>query len=300
MSSKNNAAVALGSFDGLHKGHKAVIACALSKKERGLVPTVLLFDTHPLLTLTGTAPDEILQNDLRDEKLIALGVKIEHISFSEIRDYTPTEFFEKVILDKLNAGAVCCGENYQFGKGGVGGVAELKELCKFNSVDFTSVPLVSFEGSPISSTRIRTALVCGDIIKANEMLGYEFSYKRIVKSGFQRGRLLGAPTINQYFGTGAVVPKYGVYASVTVVDGCEYPSVTNIGLRPTFENDDPRSETCIIGFDGNLYGCYIEVKLIDYMRGEIRFNSMEALSNQISADAEKSKQLFIKRGDRHV
>lgn len=300
MANPVKTAVALGSFDGLHKGHKAVIACALSCKERGLVPTVLLFDSHPLLTITGTAPETLLQQSLRDEMLLDMGVEAEYIYFHEIRSYSPEEFFEGIILGKLNAAAVCCGSNYRFGRNGSGDCNTLRKLCEEKGIDLYVTPLVDFKGSPVSSTRIRDCVVDGNIREANEMLGYEFTYKATVKSGYQRGRLIGAPTINQYFEPGFVIPKTGVYASVTVIDDEEYPSVTNIGLRPTFENEDLRSETCIIGFDGNLYGQDIQVKLIDYIRGEMRFNSPEELSNRIAADAVISEKLFKERSSSHV
>lgn len=289
-------AVALGSFDGLHKGHMSVIACALSFKECGLNPLVMLFDSHPLKTLTGKAPAEILQPELRAEFLENRGVDSVFVSFEEIKNLSCREFFTEILLKKLNAGAVCCGSNYRFGKGGAGGAAELQALCDEFGVKLMISPEISFGDAPISSTRIRQAVENGDIPLANAMLGREFRYKYTVVSGDKRGRLMGAPTINQHFGNNFVVPKIGVYASVTVVDGKEYPSVTNIGLRPSFENEDLRSETCILGFSGDLYGKDIEVRLLKYLRGEMKFSSMEALGNRIRSDAEASKEIY--RGER--
>ncbi len=297
MISKNKTAVALGSFDGLHKGHMSVIACALSFKECGLTPLVMLFDMHPLKCLTGKAPAEILQPELRADILQNRGVASKVISFNEIKSLSCREFFIKILLEKLNAGAVCCGHNYRFGAGGSGGIGELKELCAEFGVELKISPEVSQGGSPVSSTRIRQAIESGDIPLANAMLGREFRYKYTVVSGDRRGRLMGAPTINQHFGKNFVIPKNGVYASVTVVDGKEYPSVTNIGLRPSFENTDLRSETCILGFSGDLYGKDIEVRLLQYLRGEMKFENMEALGNRIRADAETSKEIYKKRGE---
>ncbi len=295
MTDSRKTSVALGSFDGLHTGHRAVIACALSKKECGLEPVALLFDSHPLLTLTGKAPAEILQPKLRAEMLEKMGIRCDYISFPEIKDLQPQEFFDEIIIKRLNAGAVVCGWNYSFGSGGAGNCETLRGFCDRAGVELSVLPHVDYDGSPVSSSRIRQAITQGDIAAANAMLGFEFRYRCVVKSGFQRGRLLGAPTINQYFDPGFIIPKKGVYASVTVVDGAEYASVTNIGLRPSFENEDLRSETCIIGFDGNLYGREIEVRLISFLRGEQRFNSAEALSRQISLDADKARELFSKR-----
>ncbi len=290
-------AVALGSFDGLHRGHMSVIACTADfERECGLSPHVLLFDSHPMLILKGSAPEKILQDSLRDEILAENGVETAVIPFIYIKDMSCREFFEKILLEKLGAGAVCCGWNYRFGKGGEGDCETLKALCDEYGVRLKIVPHVDYDGEPISSTRIRKAVENGDIPLANAMLGREFRYKSTVVSGHQRGRLIGAPTINQHFDKNFVLPKKGVYASVTVVDGKEYPSVTNIGLRPSFENEDFRSETCILGFSGDLYGQDIEVRLLEYLRDEIKFDSMECLSAQIEKDAKKSKELFAERG----
>ena len=290
-------AVALGSFDGLHRGHMSVIACTADfERECGLSPHVLLFDNHPMLVIKGSAPDKILQDSLRDEILADNGFKTDIIPFIYIKDMSGREFFEKILVGKLNAGAVCCGWNYRFGKGGEGDCEKLSALCEEYGVKLKIVPHVDYDGEPISSTRIRKAVENGDIPLANAMLGREFRYKSTVVSGHQRGRLIGAPTINQHFDKNFVLPRKGVYASVTVVDGKEYPSVTNIGLRPSFENEDFRSETCILGFSGDLYGQNIEVRLLEYLRDEIKFDSMEKLSEQIEKDAKKSTELFVKRG----
>ena len=290
-------AVALGSFDGLHRGHMSVIACTADfKRECGLSPRVLLFDTHPMLVIKGSAPDRIMQDCLRDEILARSGIETEVIPFIYIKDMTCREFFEEILIKKLNAGAVCCGWNYRFGKGGEGDSETLSALCEEYGVMLKIVPHVDFEGEPISSTRIRKAVENGKIPLANAMLGREFRYKSTVVSGHQRGRLIGAPTINQHFDKNFVLPQKGVYASITVVEGKEYPSVTNIGLRPSFENEDFRSETCILGFAGDLYGQDIEVRLLEYLRDEIKFDSMEKLSAQVEKDAQKSKELFAERG----
>jgi len=285
-------AVALGSFDGLHKGHKSVLACALSYGERGLVPCALLFASHPLLSLTGSAPEEILQPHIRSKMLADMGVEEKRIDFADVMNLTAEEFFESIILGKLNAGAVCCGENFRFGKGGKGDVALLKELCEKAGVEITVAPTVSCNGEPVSSTRIRKAIKEGDIKSANEMLGYEFGYEAVVKTGYRRGRLMGAPTINQYFDRGFIVPKNGVYACKVNIYGKNYAGVANIGLRPSFENEDLRSETCILGFDGDLYGEIIKVDLLEFLREEIKFPDIELLKEQIKKDAARAEEIF--------
>ncbi|MBE6820024.1 MAG: riboflavin biosynthesis protein RibF [Ruminococcaceae bacterium] len=295
--SERKTAVTLGSFDGLHKGHMTVIACAFEmQKKYGLSPLVLLFDKHPMLALSGKAPDKVLQSSLRDEIIAATGAEKRIVPFDLVKDMTCREFFEKILIEKLNAGGVCCGWNYRFGKNNEGGIDELRSLCDEFGVKLKVSKPVDYQGSPVSSTRIRQAVEGGNIPLANAMLGREFRYKQTVIDGQHRGRLIGAPTINQRFDKGFVKPKKGVYASATIVDGKEYPSVTNIGLRPSFENEDFRSETCILGFSGNLYGLEIEVRLLEYLRDEVKFNSMDELSAQIHKDAEKSREIFENRG----
>jgi riboflavin kinase / FMN adenylyltransferase len=298
--SKIKTAVALGSFDGLHKGHKAVLACALSCKERGLVPIALLFDSHPLLTLTGKAPDEILQPEIRSEMLTDMGFLIKYISFADIHNLSPEEFFDEILIKKLNAGAVCCGSNYHFGKMGKGNADILKNLCEKNDILFLESPDISLGNELISSSRIRQAIKEGNIPLANEMLGYEFRYRNLVTHGYERGRELGFPTINQYFDEGFIIPKNGVYASVAVINGCEFPAVTNIGLRPSFEDEDIKSETNIHGYSEDLYNKIVEIRLIKYLREEQKFASLNSLSEQIKADTEKSLEIFSKRGVHRV
>lgn len=290
-------AVALGSFDGLHTGHMTVLDSAVRLARRGLESVVLLFDIHPDSVLRSQAPTQLLQNDKRDEILASLGIKSAVIPFSKVCTLTCEEFFKEILLNKLNAGAVCCGWNYRFGSGGSGTSEDLRKLCEKNGVLLSISESVDYAGEPVSSTRIRSAIKAGEIRQANAMLGRPFSYKYTVVSGDRRGRLIGAPTINQHFSPGFTIPKFGVYASAAIVGGKEYIGVTNIGRRPTFANDDLRSETCILDFSADVYGKDIEVKLLDYLRAEQKFESLGQLSEQIAADALKSREIFACRGE---
>ncbi len=290
-------AVALGSFDGLHRGHMSVLDSAAQLSRQGLEPVVLLFDVHPDTLIHGKAPTQLLQNDKRNEIIASLGIKIAVVEFELVYKLQCGAFFKDILLKKLNAGAICCGWNYRFGFGGKGTSETLRELCNANGVELEIAGSVDYEGEPISSTRIRRAIESGEIKAANAMLGRPFLYKYTVVSGDRRGRLIGAPTINQHFDPSFTVPKLGVYASVATVDGKEYIGVTNIGLRPTFDNTDLRSETCILDFSADVYGRDIEVKLLDYLRAEQKFDTVELLSSQIRADAAKSREIFAMRGE---
>ena len=153
-----------------------------------------------------------------------------------------------------------------------------------------------YKGKMISATRIREALANGDIITANEMLGRNFSYDFLVVEGNKIGKkILGFPTINQHFPNGFINLKHGVYASQSTVDGKIYPSVTNFGCHPTIGGDRVLSETCILGFDGNLYYRKIRVELLDFIRSETKFNSKEELKAQIDNDSKSAIEIFNKK-----
>lgn len=293
-------AVALGTFDGLHRGHIAVIASALAYKEQGLLPVVALFDVHPLSVIKGKAPTTLLQENLREKMIAQMGAQSEIIEFSKIRKFSCEQFVDEILVGRLNAAAVCCGEDYTFGAGAAGTSRTLKDLCQKAGIECTVCKSVEYKGLDVSSTRIRESVTNGDFETANGMLGRPFMYKLTVVSGDKIGRLIGAPTINQYFPENFTVPKVGVYASVTEVDGKEYPSVTNIGARPTVNGKELRSETCILDFSADLYGKDVEVKLLRYLRGEQKFSNLDVLSAQIYIDAEKSREVYSQRGESDV
>ena len=202
------------------------------------------------------------------------------------------EFFKKYLIEKYNAKALSCGENYTFGARGEGNVEKLRKLCEEYSVELHIAPTQTYNGETVSSTKIRNLLSDGDIRAANAMLGREFSYRSIVVDGDKRGRTLGFPTANQFFPDNFVKLKFGVYASKTVIDGEVYPSVTNIGIRPTVHTERYRSETYIINFQGDIYGKEIEIRLTDFLRPEEKFGSLSELSKAIEHDSKISQEIF--------
>ena len=292
MCEKKSVLVALGTFDGLHTGHRKVLFSDTTEYDEKIV---LMFTEHPQKTLSGRCPAELITPGKRNELLDSCGYTPEFLDFGEILRLSPEEFIDEILVRKYNATALCCGYNYRFGKGAKGDVGLLKQLCAEREIKLTVCDEVDFEGSPVSSTRIRECIKNGDIRKANEMLGRYFSYDFPVVHGDARGRTLGSPTINQFFSENFAVAEYGVYASFTVINGKKYISVTNIGVRPTIAGvSEKRSETNIVGFDGDLYGKKIEVFLVEKLRGEMAFNSLDELSSRISADREKATEIIKK------
>ncbi len=282
--------IALGTFDGLHIGHKAVITSEKTEYERKIV---LMFKEHPQVSLVGKHPGILITPDKEKELLSQWGVEAEYIDFDSVSSLSPEEFVDEILVGKFNARALACGFNYRFGKGASGDVNTLRLLCAQREIKLTVVNQVDYKNEPVSSTRIRKAISDGKMCDAAKMLGRYYSYDFEVKHGDERGRILGSPTINQFFMKNFQVPEFGVYASYTVIDGKRYSSVTNIGVRPTIEGiSEKRSETNIIGFQGDLYGKHPEVFIVEKIRGELKFDSLEQLSEQIAKDRELAVEII--------
>lgn len=285
--------VALGNFDGLHLGHMTVINAAKDMaKELGAIPFALVFKEHPLTVLTGETPPCIFNKETRAAAFKKAGVTLCLLEFKELCDMSPEKFFNEIIIKRMGAVGVCCGFNYTFGKDGKGTPELLKRFCDGAGIAFSMSEEYDFEGEAISSSRIRACIENGEIEKANQMLGHPYLFKLPVVDGAKRGRHIGAPTINQQIEPGLIVPKYGVYMSKTVVDDMKFLSITNIGVRPTIHDDDvPSIETFILDFDGDLYGKYVEVSLLHFLRPEIKFDSLVQLETQIKTDERKVREI---------
>ncbi|MCH5199096.1 MAG: riboflavin biosynthesis protein RibF [Oscillospiraceae bacterium] len=293
MCEKASRAAALGYFDGLHLAHIKVISAALKEKENGLSPCILLFDESPAKVLAGINVPKLISNEDREAFLRGMGLEIIKIKFSEIKDESPEKFVSCELKARLGIAFISCGYNYTFGKNGAGNAKTLNNLCNTYGIGLSVCGEVTKNGETVSSTAIRNAVKSGDMKKAVNFLGRPLSFVSPVFSGDSRGRLLGFPTINQYLPEDFIVPKFGVYASIAEFDGKKYPAVTNIGSRPTFGGENPRSETHIIGFSGDLYSRNIRIGLIDFIRGEKKFPSAENLILQIENDAQTAYNMLI-------
>lgn len=281
---KQRTSVALGSFDGLHKGHMTVLRNALSSADDGLLPYVLLFDVHPQTVLCGEAPPALMTTKEREDTLRAMGFTLYTVPFAEICTMEPERFVREILCDALHAGSVSCGYNYRFGKNGRGDAALLGTLCAEKDIRLTVSAHIDYAGRPISSTRIRSAVESGKIAEANAMLGRAFSYTATVLHGNAFGRELGFPTINQQLPEGYTVPRFGVYASHVSLGGKEYRGITNIGVRPTIPDTTVISETHILDFSGDLYGRCVTVYLDSFIRPEQKFADLNAVFAQVRKD----------------
>ena len=247
-------AVALGCFDGVHLGHQAVIQAAQGEScER----TVFTFADGR--TVKSGAP-RLMTFEEKCRLLAELGtIHLIAPPFEAVRSYEPERFFHAILREKLGAEVIACGENYRFGKNAAGTADTMRRLCETEGIACHIVPPVMVEGKIISSSRIRQALADGCAEQAGDMLGRRFRYEFEVVHGRELGRTLGTPTINQLFPEGFLMPRRGVYASMTEWNGRTYGSVTNIGVKPTVGSPVPLSETWIAGFSGNLYGQRVRV-----------------------------------------
>ena len=264
-------AAALGSFDGLHLGHRQVIGNTLSVP--GLRPAVITFQQNPSVSLQKKPVPLLTTNEQKLALLKEMGVEVVYLlPFDRIRDMEPEDFVEALYR---------VGFNFRFGKNGRGDAGLLKELCREKGIELSVTPPVSVAGETVSSTRIRACLEQGDVQQAGQLLGRPFGYDFEVTHGRQLGRTWGTPTINQPFPAGYVLPRFGVYASLVEVEGQKYYGVTNIGVKPTVGSDCALSETWIPEFSGDLYGKKVPVELLDFIRPERKFDSLDQLKNEI-------------------
>ncbi len=281
-----NTAVALGCFDGVHLGHQAVIHAT---DDVALSKTVFSFSDDASYK---EGASHLATFEDKCCMLEAMGV--EHLivpPFVSVKAYSPERFFREILIGQLGARRVACGENYHFGQYAAGTAETMQALCREHQIDCRVVAPVVYRDEIISSSRIRRALADGAVDEAGAMLGRLFGYCFEVVHGRQLGRTLGTPTLNQYFPAHFLIPRYGVYASVTEWNGQCYHSVTNIGVKPTVGSPMPLSETWVPDFSGDLYGQSVRVNLVKYMRDECKFDSIEQLKQAILQDGANSKRL---------
>ncbi len=288
--SKNGSAVALGFFDGIHLGHRAVITRMVSyAKEKGLTPVVYTFKKNPA-SLLGKSCEIITPNEERRAILKEIGVElVAEDDFLSVQNMLPETFVQKILVKRLRAKKVFCGFNYHFGKGGRADSRDLKKICSVYHIETETLPPVVAQGDTVSSTRIRNLIKKGEISEANKLLGYNFGFSSVIEEGNHIGRLMETPTINQKLPEGLAIPKFGVYTSIVTVEGKTYPGVTNIGVKPTIGNYSPLSETWLPKYNGpSLYGKKTEVRLLLFQRPERKFSSIKELEDAIKRDGQNA------------
>lgn len=284
--SSKKTCVALGYFDGIHMGHKRIIEMMVNiARQKEAVPVVFTFSKNPQEILTGELVKKIINKDDKEIILSSLGVeKVYVIDFSEVMRLSANEFIDKILANTLNASDVFCGFNYHFGTGKFGDCNYLKQRLTLMGIRAHINEAVNYEGTTVSSTRIKKLIMEGKVEDANFMLTRSFGFKSKVIEGKKLGRMLGFPTINQNFPNEIVLPKFGVYKTKVKFKGNTFDAITNIGVRPTFSiNKDTTVETFILDYNGgSLYGNTIELEFLKFLREEKKFKSLLELRKDIN------------------
>lgn len=271
-------AIVLGTFDGLHAGHRAVI-----EKADGFYSVAVTFDIPPKSFFTGEPQLLMLPAD-RADRLKKLGIdKVDMQRFGEVKDVEAAEYL-KHLKQKYNPQRIVCGFNYRFGKNAVGDTKLIADFCKANDIEFICVPQVAVDGAVVSSTGIRNLLKEGKILEAAPQIYGGFSFTAPILHGDARGRNLGFPTANQEYPKDLLKIKFGVYISRVEIEGKCYKAITNVGVRPTYKTEEIGCETYIKNFSLDVYGKLMKTELLQFIREEQKFNSIDELKRAILND----------------
>ncbi|MBV9905799.1 MAG: bifunctional riboflavin kinase/FAD synthetase [Alphaproteobacteria bacterium] len=295
------AIVAVGNFDGVHRGHQALIGEARRMAEERHAPLgVLAFEPHPQEFFRPSAESFRLTPFRAKARLIAeLGADaLFALTFdAQMAEMNAEDFVMEVLVNSLEVGAIVVGRDFQFGKGRAGNTTMLSYMGAMEGFGVTVFdPVIAHDTAKISSTEIRDALKSGKPDVAAKLLGHYWSVEARVEHGDKRGRTIGFPTANMKL-TDCLKPAFGIYAvRARIIEDDKVVSthngVANFGIRPMFETDVPLLETYLFDFTGDLYGKHMQVELIAFLRGEAKFDSMEALISQMNKDSEAAKKIL--------
>lgn len=290
----------LGVFDGLHIGHQRIMETVVERAEAvGAVPTAITFDPHPRAVLHPESAPPLLQTlDQRLANFEVLGIEQAIvIPFTTEFSQQPAEnFLSDIIRDRLHAKEVYLGKGFAFGKARGGNIDLLRQKSAELGFIADEVDEVQLRGIRISSSAIRKLLAEGKVNIARRMLGRPYGVEGVIIRGNRRGHTIGFPTANLK-PHNRVIPRFGVYATATLIDGTWRKSITNIGVRPTFESDaDPSIESYVFDFEGDLYGDVLRVRFLHRIRDEKKFNGIDELKAQIERDTQRARNYFHHRG----
>lgn len=289
------AVLALGNFDGVHRGHLELArrAAALAI-ERGARPAAFTFEPHPRSVFRPEEPVfRLTSPQLKLEGLTEAGfAQVFVLPFDrEIASLPAESFVDDLLIGRLGAAGLVCGYDFHFGKGRTGSPEMLQAHGLAAGIPVAVVPPYSWQGEPVSSTLIRTALEAGDAARAAIFLGRPWLVRGLVTHGDKRGRDLGYPTANMQLARDCRL-RHGIYAVRMRIDGTWHDGVASFGRRPTFDDGAPRLETFVFDFSGDLYGQRVDVAFVDWLRGEEKFDSLEALIVQMDADSARARDIL--------
>ena len=294
----------LGVFDGLHLGHQRIMERVVERSRTAKAhATAITFDPHPRAVLHAESAPPLLQTlDQRLANLEVLGLEQTIvIPFSKEFSQVPAEdFLVDVLHDRLHAREVYLGQGFAFGRGRGGNIDLLRKMSGELGFFADEVEEVQVRGQRVSSSRIRELLIDGHINLARRMLGRPYGVEGVIMRGNRRGHTIGFPTANLK-PRNRVIPKFGVYATATLIDGTWRKSITNIGVRPTFEDTtEPSIESYIFDFDGDLYGDVLRVRFLHRIRDERKFSGIDELKAQIERDTQTARNYFRHQGVKNM
>ncbi|MEJ2104281.1 MAG: bifunctional riboflavin kinase/FAD synthetase [Ignavibacteriaceae bacterium] len=292
--------ITLGTFDGLHLGHQQIVETLIKKSKQVNARNFLItFDPHPRKVVPGRNDVKLLST-LEEKISIFEKLGLENLFIVNFTDefskQTPEQFVEKYFVDGIGLEEIVIGYDHHFGKGRGGDFELLRKLGEKFNFSVTVVPEYMMDGETISSTKIRNALLEGDILRANKFLGRFYSFKGRVVKGDGRGKDLGFPTANLTIeDEDKLIPAKGIYAAQCITENEKYHGLLSLGNRPTFhEHGEIIPEFYIFDFDKNIYGKSLEVNLVERIRDEEKFNSVEELISQMKKDEETGKEILSK------
>lgn len=286
----DGAVMILGFFDGVHRGHKALINASKEYARWMKAPVcVWTFQSLPKADRFINTPDEKLS------ALSSVGVDYAVVEeFDDVRDLSPDDFFRDYLIGNFSPRAVYCGFNFRYGKDAAGTSETLSQSARESGIPVFVLPPYEIGNSVVSSSSIRSLIQSGKVDEAAALLSRPYSITSDVLHGNELGRAIGFPTINQRIGENKIVPRHGVYACTVTVDGETYDGITNLGSRPTVNDDegDITLETHIFGYSGDVYGKPATVSLQKMLRDEKKFSSVDELSAQIGKDISAAEEHF--------
>ena len=298
----NQTVIALGFFDGVHRGHGALLQKTAERaRQLGATPAVFTFDRPPKEVVTGK-PVFLINSPEDRADLMRRIYGIEQVILApfdrEMMTMSWQDFITKLLIGQYGAVHLVAGHDYHFGYKNQGDPQLLQEKCRELGLGCDIIPKVEVEGITVSSTYIRTLVESGQVERAALFLGHRHCLSQTVRHGQRIGRTIGIPTVNLTVPGHVLVPGRGVYISrVYLPDGSSYAGVTNVGTRPTVTDGDAVSvETFLLDFDGDLYGKQIRLEFCRFLRPEVRFDSLEALRDQIRANIDQARAYFQENG----
>lgn len=294
-----SAALAVGTFDGIHLGHRAVLH-ALTRRaaQASLPPTVVTFEPHPLEVLRpGSAPDLLTSRAEKIALLAELGIERVHVLrfTAEFARLEARAFVRELLVGRLGCRELVAGEDHRFGRERAGGLGELRELARELGLGLEVVPRVEVEGAPVSSTRVRHALAAGDLELAARLLGRRYGVFAQVVRGAGRGAALGFPTVNLALDARKQMPPEGIYACRATVRGGAVPAAAHWGSRPTFGEEARVLEAHLLGQGGELYGEWLDLVFLERLRDIVRFDGGEALARAMAEDLRRAAEVYVER-----